>query len=208
MKTRRKNCYRGRGLALLLMWITIPGMAWGQAPEEGHEGAPGKIVEKAYTAMQANKLQEAEVLFSEAIRLNPHSKQARFGLGTLYIKSGHYHAAVEIMEPLVTEFPNDYLIMNNLAWLYASSSDLSIRNGARAKELAQQALLVQPQDYHVWSTLSEAHFVSGDYDKALRAAQEAERLSREAKAPPERIEEYVQQVKKARRAATAFSILE
>jgi hypothetical protein len=33
-------------------------------------------------------------------------------------------------------------------------------------------------------------------------------LSRETKAPEARIQEYVQQVQKARRAATAFSILE
>ncbi len=180
----------------------------GGAPEVSGAHRVGGLLRRAFSALQENRLRDAELAFREAIRLDPHNKQAQFGLGTLYIKAGYLREAVDIMEPLVQENPNDYLIVNNLAWLYATAADLSVRNGRRAVELAQSALLLEPQDYHVWSTLSEAHFISGSYEKALRAAQEAERLCRELGNDEGLLQEYQQQVEKARRAAVAFSILE
>ncbi len=166
------------------------------------------LLVSATEAMQREQLQEAERLFEEARERYPDSRDARFGLGTLYIKQGNYAAAIDIMQGLKRDFPGQFPIINNLAWLYATATDHSVRDGARAIALAQEALLLQPNNYHVWSTLSEGHYVVGDYERALRTAREALRLSREADAPADRIRDYQEQVEKSRRAAEAMTILE
>ncbi len=163
---------------------------------------------EASRALESGFLAEAERLFEQALALQPESRDARFGVGALYIQQGRYTEAIDVMETLKEEFPDDYTIINNLAWLYATASDHSVRDGDRAVQLAQEALLLQPNNFHVWSTLSEGHYVSGAYERAERAAQEAVRLSREAGADRERVMQYQQQLEKCRRAAEALTILE
>jgi len=162
----------------------------------------------ASDATQREQLAEAERLLNEALRMQPQSKDARFGLGALFIKQGRYSEAIRVLEDLMEEFPNEFPVLNNLAWLYATAGDPAIRDGGRAIELAQEALLLQPNNFHVWNTLSEGHYVSGDYERAVRAAQEALRLAREARVERNRINEYQQQVEKCRRAAEAMQILD
>jgi tetratricopeptide (TPR) repeat protein len=99
-------------------------------------------------------------------------------------------------------------VLNNLAWLYATTTDLSIRDGNRAIALAQEALLIQPDDHHVWSTLSAAHYIVGNYDRALRAAEEAVRLGERMEMNPEGLQNYRQQAQRCRQAAEALSILD
>ncbi len=166
------------------------------------------LLVSASEAMQREQLVESERLFNEALRMQPQSKDARFGMGALFIKQGRYAEAIRLLERLMEEFPNEFPVLNNLAWLYATAGDPAIRDGGRAVELAQEALLLQPNNFHVWNTLSEGHYVSGDYDRAVRAAQEAVRLAREARIDRNRINEYLEQVEKCRRAAEAMKILE
>jgi len=76
-----------------------------------------------------------------------------------------YRPALDILEAMTAEFTNDYSLKNNIAWLYATAKDHSIRNSSRAVAYAQEALLINPLDYHIWSTLSEAYYVGTQYDK-------------------------------------------
>jgi len=167
-----------------------------------------QILQGAYQAFQLERFDRAEALFQQALTLDPANRRARFGLGTLYIKVNLYREAVRYLEPLMEDFPDDYSIKNNLAWIYATATDAAFRDSSRAIELAQSAVLIEPRDFHVWSTLSEAHFLAGNYARALRAAQEAERLSRQLGASPEQIQIYTRQVQRSRQAAQALSILE
>ena len=65
-----------------------------------------------------------------------------------------------------------------------------------------------PVDYHVWSTLAEAYYMSTQYDKALRAASEAMRLAQQRGASAADVGEYRAQVDKCTKAAAAMSIIE
>ena len=138
----------------------------------------------------------------------PNNRRGRFGLSTTLIQTNKYREALAILEAMVKEYPNDYVLKNNIAWVYATARDLSIRNGPRAIQLAQDALLLSPLDCHVWSTLAEAYFISGRYDKALRDAEQALRLGRETNADAKLIEQYQIQVERCRKAAESSSILE
>lgn len=194
-------------LAGILGWALAASAQQGPVSGANQESFQN-LLRSASEAMRREQLVEAERLFSEALRMQPQSKDARFGMGALFIKQGRYAEAIGLLEGLMEDFPNEFPVLNNLAWLYATASDPAIRDGGRAVELAQKALLLQPNNFHVWNTLSEGHYVSGDYERAVRAAQESVRLAREARIDRNRISEYQQQVDKSRRAAEAMQILE
>lgn len=167
-----------------------------------------QLIDKAYKRIDYGGSQEAIGMFNEVLQRDPVNKRARFGLGTAYIQMQKYKEALAVLEPLVKEFPEDYFLKNNIAWLYATAKDVTIRNGAKAIQYAQDALLIAPGDFHVWSTLSEGYYISGQYDKALRAAEEALKVSLDSPTGAEGAEEYRRQVEKNRRAVQAMSVLE
>ena len=166
------------------------------------------LLDKAYSRIDYGGVQDAIGMFNDVLARDPTNKRARFGLGTAYIQMQDYKTALAVLEPMTKEFPEDYFLKNNIAWLYATARDVSIRNGAKAIQYAQDALLIAPGDYHVWSTLSEGYYISWQYDKALRAAEEALKLSLDSPSGAEGAEEYRRQVEKNRKAAQAMSVLE
>lgn len=203
-------------LGIFVAIVTIGGV-WGgrvyaDVPEVSPAGADDAalrgVLASATEALQHDRLTVAEELFVRALRMHPQSREARFGMGALLIKQGRYTEAIEMLEQLRAEYPDEYSIINNLAWLYATATDYSMRNGPRAVALAQEALLLQPHDYHVWNTLSEAYYVSGNYERAFRAARETLRVGREAGVGRDVITQYERQVDKCRRAVEVMSIVE
>lgn len=168
---------------------------------------PHPEVTRGYQAMKGNDFATAEQAFKNALA-EDRSKEARFGLGTVYIKIRRYREALDILEGLVADYPDDYFIKNNVAWIYATATDPQIRNGRKSIEYAQEALLSQPGSYHVWSTLSEGYYVSAQYAKALRAAEQALRLSSEMKATQKNIHTYHEQMQKCARAKEALLLIE
>ncbi len=207
-------------LALLGVWAPTA-VAENQPADSGAGSTPAaspgapptsdqiqRMLGEAYEHMRAKDHVKAIRGFRDVLEIAPRSKEARFGLGTALIQLKRYRDALLLLEQLKDEFPQDYFIRNNMAWLYATASDHTVRDGPRAVALAQEALLIEPNDFHVWSTLSEAHYISGDYEKAFRAAEQALRLARRNRADPQRVREYERQADKCRRAAQALTILE
>lgn len=198
-----------RFLYLAVLIFSMPLAEHPARAEGGADPDPADhLVAEAFTAMQAGRHEEAERIFFQALQIDRQHKQGRFGLGTLYIKMDRYERAVRLLEGLNEDFPGEYFVLNNLAWLFATAPDLKVRDGARAVKLAQEALLLRPDAYHVWSTLSEGHYVNGDYRRSLRAAREALRLSRLAGIPEADQLQYQNQITRAQRAAEALSILD
>ena len=167
-----------------------------------------QAMKTAFLAIDDGNSEKAIRLFQEILAKDPKNKRARFGLSAMYIKLEDYKKALEILEVMTVEFPDDYSLKNNIAWLYATAKDHSIRNASKAITYAQEALMGNPIDYHVWSTLSEAYYMSTQYDKALRAAGEALRLAQQREASKADIGEYKAQMDKCTKAAAAMSIIE
>ncbi|MEA2069292.1 MAG: hypothetical protein U9P12_08835 [Verrucomicrobiota bacterium] len=63
-------------------------------------------------------------------------------------------------------------------------------------------MTLAPTDYHVWSTLSEAYYVSGDYEKAYRAIKQMAGLAAlyGKNITEEAVVEYNEQIRKCKRA--------
>lgn len=179
-----------------------------EAAAATNETEVSQWVDRAHELSQVGDLAGALQLFRQALAEEPENSRALFGLGTVYIQMEKYREALAVLEPMSEKTPSDYFLKNNIAWLYATAKDPSIRDGAKAVRMAQEALLVAPTDFHVWSTLAEGYYVSGQYDKALRAAQEALRIGTMAQGPGAATEEYRRQVDKCRKAVQAMSVLE
>jgi len=166
-----------------------------------------QLGEAGLEALRRERPEEALRIFDEALKLDPTNRSVRFGIGTAYIKLERYKEAFALLEAMSRENPADYFLKNNLAWMYATAKDHSLRNGAKAVALARDALLLAPKDYHVWSTLAESYYILGQYDKALRAAEQALQLAQQT-GNEATVKEYRAQIRKFQRAAEAMSIFE
>lgn len=195
--------------------LTLRGMALDVAtlgeiplPQTAARTPVEKELERAAEAIRGQDLTAASSALREVVRLDPENQSARFVAASAFIQAGRHREARDLLEDLLRRRPSDYPLMNNLAWLLATAGDASVRDAGRAVKLAQDAVLLAPSDYHVWSTLAEAHYVKGDYDRALRAVRETLRLAQMAKAAPAQVEGYEKQREKCERAVRAFSLLE
>lgn len=164
--------------------------------------------EAAYAALQEGRIEEAGKRFQAVLTHRPEDDQALFGLGTLYIERGQYEKALTILEGLYERKPDEFVVLNNLGWLYATASDISLRDGTRAVKMAQEALMISPEAHQVWNTLAEGHFISGNYERAFRAARESLRLARQQGAPVKLLLSREEQVERMRRALEVEQALE
>jgi tetratricopeptide (TPR) repeat protein len=166
------------------------------------------LVREGFLEMRVENHEAAAAAFRRALALDPENARIKFGLGTALIAVGAFGEAVELLESLAVSEPEDYAVLNNLGWLFATAADPRYRDGDRALDYARRALILAPQDFHVWSTMSEAYYISGRYREAVRAAEHALQLARRRNSAPEVIRDYERRVVRARQAAEAFEILE
>ncbi len=70
--------------------------------------------------------------------------------------------------------PTNSGVLNNLAWLLATSPDEKLRDGKRAIELATKAAVeTEHKQAHILSTLAAAYAETGDFDTATEWSQKA-----------------------------------
>jgi tetratricopeptide (TPR) repeat protein len=82
-----------------------------------------------------------------------------------------YQKALEIK-------PADPVLQNNLAWVLATGSEASLRNGGKALELARSAnLLTGGENPIILHTLAAAYAEVGRFPEAVETAQHALRLA-------------------------------
>ena len=96
-----------------------------------------------------------------------------YGLaGNLHLERGEIAAAMAAYEKAVVLNPDQPDILNNLAWLLATSEDPATRNHQRALLLAQRAIHLKNAP-HIWDTLAEALFANGRIEEAIQAEEKA-----------------------------------
>ena len=147
--------------------------------------------------------------FQRILAIDPDHKGARTLIGLIYFNTSRYKDAIESMTALVEDYPEDYQSLNNLAWVYATSKDSAHRDAEKAIDLAQQALVLAPYDHHIWSTLSEAYYVAGEYEKANRSILHLVTLAttKGAKMTEKMVQTYNDQIQKCKRAIEAEKLL-
>lgn len=155
-----------------------------------------------------DRLADAERLLDRYLGEDPGSGPLRFTRTYLLLEQDRETEAIALLEALHRDYPANYRVLNNLAWLLTTAAREEDRDPERALTLVQDALVDADDNYHVWSTLGKVHYALGNYERARRAAMEAYRIAVENDAPSSLQARYLQQVDEAGIATSVFELMD
>ena len=124
---------------------------------------------------------EAIRRFNRALEIDPEQFLARRGRSDAEISVGDHAAAIADLEKAMELEPDNEGVLNNLAWVLATSPEDVLRDGKRAVEIATKACeLSEWRQPHIISTLAAAHAETGDFEQAKTYSRRAVEGSEEA----------------------------
>jgi Flp pilus assembly protein TadD len=113
----------------------------------------------------------------KALQLRPTAR-AHYHLAVARTLMGQSAAAVQHYRQALQIEPDWIVAMNDLAWIYATSPNNDVRNGAEALRLAERARdLSGGKEARYWGTLDAAYADNGRFEEAIRAAEQARSLA-------------------------------
>jgi protein O-mannosyl-transferase len=117
---------------------------------------------------------EAIADWEKTLQIQPNDADAYTGLGNALLRKGSLREAITHYEQALTLAPEDPHSRNNIAWVLATSSDASIRDAAKAIDLAHVAVALSGgREPRFLRTLAAAYAESGQFSDALAVAQQA-----------------------------------
>ncbi len=129
--------------------------------------------------LRRGRVPEAIAHSEEALRIRPGDTDAQNNLGLALLQTGDAKRAVKHLEKALAIDPGHMNAEVNLAWILATSSDDSIRNGARAVQLADDvARRAGHSNAIVLRTLAAAYAETGRFNDAIETAQDAIQIAR------------------------------
>jgi protein O-mannosyl-transferase len=122
--------------------------------------------------LQQGRIDEAIVHWQKALAIQPYDGDVHTSLGNAFLEKGLVKEAINHYQQALEIAPQDVLSRNNLAWILATSSDASIRNGAKAVVLAEQAVQLSGSKNPIFfRTLAASYAEEGRFSEALAAAE-------------------------------------
>jgi tetratricopeptide (TPR) repeat protein len=112
--------------------------------------------------------------YTALLAVDPNEWHALRGRGDTYLNVGRQAEAIADYEKALKLQPTDHSILNNFAWVLATSPDAKLRNGHRAIELA--TLACKATEYklaYILSTLAAAYAETGDFATAMKWSAKA-----------------------------------
>ncbi len=148
-----------------------------QLLEKLHQIAP----RDALTVMQLSALYAVRQQFPKAIQaydqwiaLQPKDWRAYRGRADTCLNLAKQAEAIADYEKAIQLEPKDEGVLNNLAWVLATSPDPKLRNGKRALQLATRACeLSHYKRAYILSTLAAAYAENGDFPQAIHWSSKA-----------------------------------
>ncbi len=132
----------------------------------------------AKALLKKGQVAEATVHYRKFLELEPANVEARNTLGTALIQQGHIREAIDQWQEVLALQPENGNAASNLAWVFATCTDDSIRDGTRAAELGEKALRISggkiPMIYKV---LAAAYAENGRFADAVETAQRGAKLA-------------------------------
>ena len=122
----------------------------------------------------AGQPRQAIEMFSEILNEDRGQLEALRGRGDAYLSIGAHAEAVADYDRALQIDPKESGVLNNLAWVLATSPKDDVRDGARAIAFATRACEVtQYKAPHILSTLAAGYAESGDFDTAIEWSTKA-----------------------------------
>jgi protein O-mannosyl-transferase len=127
---------------------------------------------------QQGRLNEAIAQWQKALAIRPRDAEAHRNVASALRKQGKVKEAIAEYEQALNIVPEDSVALNNLAWILATSSDASMRDGARAVTLAMKAVQTSGgRDPNFVRTLAAARAEAGQFAEAVATAEAAKALA-------------------------------
>jgi predicted Zn-dependent protease len=165
-------------------------------------------LEAVNSLIAAGAMFRADAMLKQLETERPDDFLIRFTRSAWLSESGRDADAVALLKQLLLDQPSHPAVQNNLAWILASTTDPALRDPEAALAMARDALLVEPRNPHIWSTVAQAHYGLGDFRQAATMINHAVELAVQVKRPPEALNSLREQQMKLRRAAAIMSLIE
>ena len=132
----------------------------------------------AKALLQKGQVADALVHYRKLLDLQPDNMEVHNIVGTVLVQQGRVREGAEEWEKVLSVDADNGNAMSNLAWVFATSPDQSIRNGAKAVQLAEQAVRISGGRIAIlFRTLAAAYAENGRFSDAIQTAQRGIQLA-------------------------------
>ena len=127
---------------------------------------------------QQGRIDDAIAQWQKTLAIQPYDAAAHTSLANAFLQKGlpdqaiiHYQSALQID-------PGEVNARNNMAWVLATSADPSIRDGAKAVNLATQAVEISGgKDAIFYRTLAASYSECGKFADAITTAEKGQQIA-------------------------------
>ena len=142
-------------------------------PDE-KKSRPGYQIMMTQVYVSANVNGKALEIIDGLLKDQPDNFELQRFRADILLGLGRQEESVAIYKKLLEKNDKDSGVYNNFAWVLATSTDDSLRDGKLALEYALKASeLTGYKKPHILSTLASAYAELGDFDKAIEWSQKA-----------------------------------
>lgn len=135
---------------------------------------PDNFAKSGHLLMQQKHWAEAAADIQQVLALQPDDFYAHENLGVILPQLGRGVEGLQHWQTAAKIRPDALDLLNNLAWLLATSPDPALRDGPQAVQLAERACqLTGWQKTICLGTLAAAYAEAGRFDDAIATAQKA-----------------------------------
>jgi protein O-mannosyl-transferase len=132
----------------------------------------------AKALLQKGQVTDALIHYRKLLELQPDNIEVHNIVGTVLVQQGRAREGMEEWEKVLTIQPDNGNAMSNLSWIFATSPDESLRDGAKAVQLAEQAMRVSRGRIPIlFRTLAAAYAENGRFVDAIQTAQRGVELA-------------------------------
>lgn len=118
------------------------------------------------------RLEEADESYVRAVEVDPHRGDVRRKRSQVLLKLGRAGEAATELQVVARQYPEDVVLLNNVAWLLATHPDPQVRSPGDALLLAERVVTLDPAASSL-DTLAAAHAAGGDFEAAVEVASRA-----------------------------------